>query len=193
MPFSYRSNYSLKQTCLTGQASQFVGPFIGTDGLAILSLELLFRFGMMQLSPDTTHGLGWLLEGTIIPIIAFTDFRTHSRGTGCSRLWRCDVMPLWARCNSATKVFYHFQKENEKASAGYYSVFLDDAKVEVELAPPLGPVCTTTFPKTNAANVILDLTHRDKSKEGEIRIARNSKISGYRISSAWAGKQIHIS
>ncbi|HLP18760.1 MAG TPA: GH92 family glycosyl hydrolase, partial [Chitinophagales bacterium] len=47
-----------------------------------------------------------------------------------------------------------------------------------------------TFPKSSSSNVILDLTHRDFARHGEIDITGNNEISGMRVSRKWAGKQI---
>lgn len=47
-----------------------------------------------------------------------------------------------------------------------------------------------TFPKSSSANIILDLTHRDMVKHGEVNIVGNNEINGKRISTAWANNQM---
>ncbi len=92
---------------------------------------------------------------------------------------------------SNKKYSSRFKKESENAKAGYYTVFLDKPKVKVELtATRRTGLHKYTFPKSSSSNIILDLTHRDFAKEGEINITDNNEISGKRVSKAWADNQI---
>ncbi|MCX6197989.1 MAG: GH92 family glycosyl hydrolase [Bacteroidetes bacterium] len=172
--------------------SVYVNPFIGTGGHGHTFPGATVPFGMVQLSPDTRL-TGW--DGcsgyhySDKKIYGFS--HTHLSGTGCSDYGDVMLMPtvgkvrLSNKNNSST-----FKKETEKASAGYYCVFLDKPKVKVELTSTTRTgLHKYTFPKTSSANVILDLTHRDRAKKGEINITGNNEISGYRISSAWASNQ----
>ena len=47
-----------------------------------------------------------------------------------------------------------------------------------------------TFPKSDEANIILDLKWRDKVLDSELKIVGNNRIEGYRRSSSWAKDQI---
>jgi len=47
-----------------------------------------------------------------------------------------------------------------------------------------------TFPATSEANLILDLKHRDKVLDSELRIVGNNRIEGFRRSSSWAKDQV---
>src|SRR5262249_16275977 len=47
-----------------------------------------------------------------------------------------------------------------------------------------------TFPSTQAANIILDLTHRDKVLDAGFRITGEKTLVGWRRSQAWAKDQI---
>jgi putative alpha-1,2-mannosidase len=147
---------------------------------------------MVQLSPDTRLR-GW--DGcsgyhySDHSIYGFS--HTHLSGTGVSDYGDVLLMPTvgkvkWNNSNYASD----FQKENEHATAGYYSVFLDKPGVLAELtATARTGLHKYTFPKTDAANIILDLNHRDRLNEGEITISGDSELSGYRISTKWASNQ----
>ena len=75
-----------------------------------------------------------------------------------------------------------FNHEKETASPGYYSVFLEDYKVKVELTTTsrVG-LHRYTFPKTSKANVILDLVSGNSDVPDSLYISVNKdEISGYR-------------
>jgi len=173
--------------------TQFVDPFIGTGGHGHTFPGATVPFGMVQLSPDTRL-TGW--DGcsgyhySDKKIYGFS--HTHLSGTGCSDYGDVMLIPTVGKVQLNNKKYSStFKKENEKASAGYYSVFLDKPKVKVELTTTIRTgLHKYTFPKSSAANVILDLTHRDRVKQGEITIEGNNEISGTRISNAWADNQI---
>ncbi len=47
-----------------------------------------------------------------------------------------------------------------------------------------------TFPATDKANIIIDLTHRDEVLDSGLRITGRSTVVGWRRSKAWAKNQI---
>ncbi len=68
-----------------------------------------------------------------------------------------------------------YDKAREKASPGYYSVFLDDFRTQVEMtATTWTGIFRLTFPKSNKANVLLDLG-RDG---GNIEVINNNTVRG---------------
>jgi len=157
-------------------------------------------FGMVQLSPDTRL-TGWdSCSGYhYSDLIIYGFSHTHLSGTGISDYSDILLMPtvgevfLNAINDGRTDKGYasRFDHKNETASPGYYSVKLDDENIFVEL--------TTTkrvgfhryhFPKTDRANVILDLQHRDKVLDSFLRIVDSTHVEGYRRSEAWAKNQI---
>ncbi len=173
--------------------TQHVDPFIGTGGHGHTFPGPTVPFGMVQLSPDTRL-TGW--DGC--SGYHYSDNRiygfshTHLSGTGCSDYGDILLMPTVGKVQLKNKQYSStFKKENEKASAGYYSVFLDKPKVKVELTSTNRTgLHKYTFPQSTSANIILDLTHRDRVKQGEINITGNNEISGMRVSHAWAENQI---
>lgn len=173
--------------------TQYVDPFIGTGGHGHTFPGATVPFGMVQLSPDTRL-TGW--DGC--SGYHYSDNRiygfshTHLSGTGCSDYGDILLMPTVGKVQLKNKQYSSpFKKENEKASAGYYSVFLDKPKVNVELTSTNRTgLHKYTFPQSSSSNIILDLTHRDRVKQGEINITGNNEISGMRVSHAWADNQI---
>ncbi len=173
--------------------STYVDPFIGTGGHGHTFPGVTVPFGMMQLSPDTRLS-GWDgcsgYHNSDNRIYGFS--HTHLSGTGASDY--CDIllMPTTGKPQFSNKKYSSlFSKKNEKAEAGYYSVVLDKNNIKVELAATTRTgLHKYTFPKSSSANVILDLTHRDRVKDSDITINGNTEIAGKRISDNWANNQI---
>ena len=61
-----------------------------------------------------------------------------------------------------------FTHKNESAHAGFYQVYLEDYNIDVALtASKRAGFHQYTFPKSEQANIILDLEHRDEVLESE--------------------------
>jgi predicted alpha-1,2-mannosidase len=173
--------------------SQLVNPFIGTGGHGHTFPGATVPFGMVQLSPDTRvdgswDGCGGYHYGDSI-IYGFS--HTHLSGTGCSDYGDVMIMPtLGAPSFDNKKYSSRFSHLKEKANAGYYEVMLDDDKIKAQLtATTRTGIHQYTFPKTDTANIILDLLHRDRTLNCNLRVLDSVTISGFRISEAWAKEQ----
>ena len=84
----------------------------------------------------------------------------------------------------------NFKHGNEKASAGFYSVKLDKHNIDVRLTSSTRVgFHEYTFNEAGQANIILDLNHRDKLLQGEVRIVNPTTIEILRRSEAWAKDQ----
>jgi len=180
--------------------ARFVNPFVGTGGHGHTYPGATRPFGMVQLSPDTRL-TGW--DGCsgyhYSDSIVYGFSHTHLSGTGISDYGDVLLMPtvgdvtLDALNNGLPEKGYasRFQHRNETASPGYYSVRLDDDDILVELtATERAGLHRYTFPATQHANVIIDLTHRDKVLDSGLRITGGDTIIGWRRSQAWAKEQI---
>ncbi|MEL6616936.1 MAG: GH92 family glycosyl hydrolase, partial [Bacteroidota bacterium] len=76
----------------------------------------------------------------------------------------------------------------EEASPGNYAVTLDSGiRVELTATTRVG-LQRYTFPRDGWANVVLDLTHRDKLMSGKIE-ASGAVVTGHRFSKGWASDQ----
>ena len=181
--------------------SDFVNPFIGTGGHGHTYPGVSLPFGMVQLSPDTRLE-GWDGCGGYhyTDDILYGFSHTHLSGTGVPDYGDVLVMPTvgavqWDNgYKSGVDNGYatRFSHENEIASPGYYSVILDDYAVIAELtATTRVGFHKYTFPKSEAANIIVDLRHRDRLLDSDIEVLDDFSFQGKRLSKAWATEQ-HI-
>lgn len=180
----------------TKQLTDYVNPFIGTGGHGHTYPGVSVPFGMVQLSPDSRldgwDGCGGYHYSDSI-IYGFS--HTHLSGTGVSDYGDVLLMPttgelLLKNGSDGTNGYRSkFSHENEKASAGFYQVFLEDFQVNVELtSTKRAGFHKYTFPKKDA-QVILDLNHRDKLISSEIKQINSNSVQGNRHSNAWATNQ----
>ena len=170
----------------------FVDPFIGTGGHGHTYPGATVPYGMVQLSPDTRIDASW--DGcsgyhqSDSVIYGFT--HTHLSGTGCSEFGDILFMPMTGTPSVDNKKYScTFSHKNESASPGYYSVKLNNGVfVELTATTRVG-FHKYTFPKAETANIILDLTHRDKTLESSLHIIDKNHIEGMRRSEGWAANQ----
>lgn len=192
--------------------TQYVNPFIGTQEMGHVFPGACAPFGMVQLSPDTDT-IQFLHNGKYNKpvyrycagyqyadrsIVGFS--HTHFSGTGHSDLGDFLVMPTVGDIQynpgtiDDTSNGYRslFRKETEYAEPGYYTVELDDYQIKAELtATQRVGFHQYTFPATDQANVLLDLTHGIYNYDGKvlwstIRVENDTLVTGYRITRGWA-------
>ncbi|MBE7178419.1 MAG: GH92 family glycosyl hydrolase [Mucilaginibacter polytrichastri] len=182
------------------QPAAYVNPFIGAStstqaagtyhGLGKTFPGADTPFGMVQVSPNTItggdNGSGYSYEHTSIEGFAFTQMS----GIG----WYGDlgnflVMPTTgALKTSAGKpdkpgsgYRSGYKKNSEKASAGYYSVGLDNGvKTEATAAPHSG-MLRFTFPENKLSRIQIDLARR----VGGTSVLQHIKIRGENSISGW--------
>ena len=180
--------------------THYVDPFIGTAGHGHTFPGATMPFGMVQLSPDTRL-TGW--DGCsgyhYSDDIIYGFSHTHLSGTGISDYGDVLLMPtvgdihLNAKDGEQTDRGYasRFSHRNETAHPGYYAVKLDDDNVLVDLTTTKRTgVHRYTYPATKEANIIIDLAHRDKVIDSDLKVTGASTVVGWRRSEAWARNQI---
>ena len=176
-----------------------VNPFIGTSKHGHTYPGVSLPFGMVQLSPDTkTEGWDWCsgYHYSSKTIMGFS--HTHLDGTGCSDLGDFLFMPtvgelqFEAGSENDTSTGYRskFSHSQEKASAGFYSVKLQDYDIDVELTATYRVgFHKYKFPATKQANVIMDLKHAiggARIRESKAEIVGDNVIRGYIRKSGWS-------
>jgi len=188
----------LLSSCNKKQPIDYVNPFIGTDGHGHTYPGAVYPFGMVQLSPDTRLE-GW--DGCsgyhYSDSIIYGFSHTHLSGTGVSDYGDILFMPidgdtpLYRGDDKKDGYRSDFDKKNEKASAGYYSVKLNKYNVNVELTSTnrVG-VHKYSFKKPVKPGLIIDLQHRDFVIESSFKIINDTTIAGMRRSKAWAEDQV---
>ena len=184
------------QTPVRADLTRYVDPFIGTGGHGHTYPGATVPFGMVQLSPDTRL-TGWDgCSGYHYSDKAIYGFsHTHLSGTGISDYG--DILFMPARSFSPDLVTAQpqysasFSHENETASPGFYSVKLDDGiRVELTATARVG-FHRYTFPvDSREAVVMVDLKHRDRLLDSDLRIIDNTHVEGFRRSTGWAKNQI---
>jgi len=172
---------------------QYVNPFIGTGGHGHTFPGATTPFGMVQLSPDTRIDGSWDGCGGYhySDTLIYGFSHTHLNGTGVSDFGDIMLMPTMGE-PSLNNMEYSstFSHQNEKASAGFYSVKLDKHNIDVRLtASTRVGFHEYTFNKNGQANIVLDLNHRDLLLSGEVRIIDKKTIEILRRSEAWARDQ----
>ena len=180
LPLSLLSCHTVEKEADGRPLSSYVNPFVGAStntelagashGLGKTFPGATAPFGMVQVSPNTItggdNGPGYSYEHTTIEGFAFTQMS----GIG----WYGDlgnflVMPTigdlhtFAGTEDKPEEGYRsrYDKSTEKASAGYYSVFLSDYKIQAEAtALPHSGMLRFTFPESKEARIQVDLARR---------------------------------
>jgi len=173
--------------------ASMVDPFIGTGGHGHTYPGATVPYGMVQLSPDTRIDGSWDGCGGYhySDFILYGFSHTHLSGTGCSDYGDILLLPFTGKFNQDKKYSSNFSHNREKSAPGYYQVHLEDDNIDVELsATTRCGMHKYLFPKTDQAQVLLDLTHRDEVLASEVHVIDDTHIEGFRRSSAWAKDQV---
>jgi predicted alpha-1,2-mannosidase len=153
------------------QYLKYVNPFIGTDFFGHTFPGASLPFAMVHVSPDC-NTTGWTYSAGYTysdqSIIGFS--HTHFSGTGMVSGGDILLQPM---VSDRLKIVpgtiekpeegyrSRFDHKDEVASPGYYSVYLKDNLVKVELtATKRVALHRYTFPATRIARVILDIGHQ---------------------------------
>lgn len=180
--------------------SDYVNPFIGAStnteaagayhGLGKTIPGATTPFGLVQLSPNTItggdNGSGYSYEHTSIEGFAFTQMS----GIG----WFGDlgnflVMPTTGKMKTSAGTLDHpdagyrsrYNKETEKAKAGYYEVELADYGIKAELtAAPHSGMIRFTYPENKQSRIQIDLARRvgGTSTFQEVEVVDDHTIAG---------------
>lgn len=178
-----------------------VNPFIGTAAHGHTYPGATLPFGMVQLSPDTRVDSwdgcsGYHYSDSLI--LGFS--HTHLSGTGVGDYGDIRLMPtVGARhydaqaADNSQAYASAFSHQREEASPAYYSVFLEDYSIDVELTAAVhSGYHRYHFPSTEQAHIVLDLTAAVRSEsihDLQLVVESNSRIKGLRRSGSWAADQ----
>lgn len=186
-------------SCTPKQQSpvDYVNPFVGTGFHGHTYPGATVPYGAVQLSPDTRAGNWDACSGYHYSDNTLKGFsHTHLSGTGCIDLGDILFRPTTQELNLAAENIYQpaaFSHNDEKASAGYYSVVLKDEGIKAELT-------TTThvgmhryaFPAGKPASVIIDLAHlldNEYIYEATLEQTSDNEIAGMRRTRGWTDNQ----
>ena len=181
--------------------SDYIRPFVGTQGEGNTYPGPSAPFGMVQLGPDTDRDLWDTASGyeySDTSIMGFT--LTHLTGTGIPDLGDFLFMPqigepklvVGTKENPDAGYRARYSHEQESASAGYYKVKLLNNDVTVELtAGERAGIMRFTFPQSDHASIMTDLQHflsgkRFKLIWSHVRVEDNATITGFHLVNGWA-------
>ncbi len=189
---------------------KYVNPMIGTAASGHTFPGAVVPSGMVQLSPDTFKGTGKDTEegqnpwhsasgywdasdynggqifDTDVNLYGFS--HTHLSGTGATDLGDILVLPY---SDDADKENNNFDKANETASVGYYSVVLNEGQIKAELtATTRVGVHRYTYAPGADRKIKLDLAHTLEANNGEslqnrVELVDEYTIRGRRKSTGW--------
>ena len=176
-----------------------VNPFVGTGGHGHTFPGATAPFGMIQLSPDTRHE-GW--DGCsgyhYSDSVIYGFSHTHLSGTGVPDY--CDLL-IVPQSGKKAKVVPGYENEKgfgskfshntEKATPGYYEVFLEDDEINAQMtvSEHAGIHHYTFNREKDKKYILIDFNHRDDLIFAEYIIHEQKHISGRRISKSWAEEQ----
>jgi len=189
-------------SAFAGEYTKYVNPFVGSVGTGHTFPGACVPFGMIQASP-VTGAIGWNYcqeyIGTDTTIWGFT--QNHLNGTGCMDLGDILIMPTAGkadRSDNPADYYSAFQKSNETARPGYYSVYLDGPKVKAEVTstPHIG-VYRFSYDDVKNAGMLIDLNHGPVWNEKQYHTQCNSAevqmddpytLSGHVSNSVWVNQ-----
>ncbi|AZQ62124.1 glycoside hydrolase family 92 protein [Flammeovirga pectinis] len=180
--------------------TNYVNPFVGTDGPGNTYPGATVPHGMVQLSPDNGYG-GWdRIAGYFWPDSTIAGFsHTHLTGTGAGDLYDILVMPLNSKSNRTivengnVRPVSLFSHDQEHAEPGFYSVDLLDYDIQAEMtATERTGFHKYTFPKDDDSQIYINLGYAlnwDGPTDTYFKVIDNQTVVGYRYSSGWAAVQ----
>lgn len=188
----------------------YINPLIGTQGEGNVYPGPVAPHGMVQLGPDTDKkswetASGYEYGDSVI--IGFS--MQHLSGTGIPDLGDFLIMPSTGKLEFVpgtvkikNKTSYkdyeqdpdsgyctRFSHNDEVVKAGYYSVKLPEHDILVELAATeRAGILKFTFPKSDSANIMMDLSHvlQWKVIYSNVRAVNKELVTGYHLVRGWA-------
>lgn len=177
----------------TKDFTQFVNPFIGTDGTGHTFPGACLPFGMVQPSPDNVDN-GWDYTSGYQyknqEIIGFS--QTHLSGTGISDLGDVLLFPFLG--NKTTNFKTTYDKKTEKANPGFYTVTLKE-NIKVNLTATERVAFNQFIYPTEKAKLLVDIQHGLRFLtdslvlDSKVTIENNTTISGYCHNKNWVERK----
>jgi len=175
--------------------ASYVNPFIGTDGTGHTFPGAAYPLGLVQPSPDTNnhswdHTSGYQYRDKTI--MGFS--QNHLSGTGISDLGDVLLQPFTGN-EDAASFTSRFDRDRENATPGYYSVYLSDHDVTVELtASEHVAFHRYQYGAARDPHLLVDLQHgivnswiplNQHVVSSDVRIEDEQTISGFIETTSW--------
>lgn len=184
--------------------TQYVNPFIGAAANGHTFPGACRPFSMIQTSP-VTGAVGWQYcsEYVYSDSIIWGFTQTHLNGTGCMDLGDILVMPVTGTTVRAWDDYRSkFSKDSEKATPGYYTVFLDRPGVKAELTSTVHTALHRyTYEVADSASLLIDLQHgpawNDKQYHSQVSMCEvnwedDSTLTGHVKNKVWVDQDYYF-
>lgn len=183
--------------------TQYVNPFVGTDGYGNVYPGAQVPFGGIQISPDTDSDFYDAASGYKYSRPTLLGFSlTHLSGTGIPDLGDFLFIPgtgkmhLQPGTHEDHKDGYRsaYSHDRETASVNYYSVDLLDYGVKAEMTSGLrSGMFRFTYPESDESFIMIDMNHTlwQSCPWSNLRMVNDSTITGYKLVKGW-GPERHV-
>lgn len=197
---------SLLAVAVCGQPERltdYVNPFVGTDGYGNVYPGAQLPFGGIQISPDTDArfydaAAGYKYNHT--SILGFS--LTHLSGTGIPDLGDFLFIPGTGHMNlvpgtreeTAGSYRSSYSHDREWARPNYYAVDLLDYGVKAEMTAGLrSGMLRFTYPESDSAFIMIDMNHTlwQSCEWANLRLENDSTLTGYKLVKGW-GPERHV-
>lgn len=188
-----------QKECLT----DYVNPFVGTDGYGNVYPGAQIPFGGIQISPDTDDHFYDAASGYKYAHPTIMGFSlSHLSGTGIPDLGDFLFVPGTGDIKSVPGTHEkpdegyrsRYSHDKEWASPGYYGVDLLDYNVKAEMTSACrSGMFRFTYPQSDKAFILIDLNHTlwQSCPWANVRQINDSTIVGYKLVKGW-GPERHI-
>lgn len=187
----------------TAGLTQYVNPFVGTDGYGNVYPGAQVPFGGIQISPDTDSDFYDAASGYKYSRPTLLGFSlTHLSGTGIPDLGDFLFIPgtgkmhLQPGTHEDHEEGYRsaYSHDRETASVNYYSVDLLDYGVKAEMTSGLrSGMFRFTYPESEESFIMIDMNRTlwQSCPWSNLRMVNDSTITGYKLVKGW-GPERHV-
>jgi len=176
----------LSQNDKTFLPARYLNPFIGTTNDGNTYPGAVVPWGMVSVSPHNTYSKP---SGYVFGEKYFYGFgHVHLSGVGCNELG-CVLITAVSSDTVSDPENYKTVYSDEKASAGYYSLYLNSFKIKAEATSSTRcGLIKFTPAQDGVLNILLDAGRNLRyTGGGSINIISDTEIEGYVISGGFCG------
>lgn len=198
-----RPSYDMPEQDRTEKLTEYVNPFVGTDGYGNVYPGSQIPFGGIQISPDTDRRFYDAASGYKYSHPTILGFSlTHLSGTGIPDLGDFLFIPGTGEMKLSpgshedpdSGYCSRYSHEEEWASPNYYGVILSDYGVKAEMTSGLrSGIFRFTYPESDESFIMIDLDHTlwQSCEWANLRMENDSTITGYKLVKGW-GPERHV-
>ncbi len=187
----------------SGKLTDYVNPFVGTDGYGNVYPGSQIPFGGIQISPDTDADFYDAASGYKYSHPTIMGFSlTHLSGTGIPDLG--DFLFIPGTGNKYYVPGTHedhsegyrsaYSHDEEWASPNYYGVVLSDYGVKAEMTSgERSGIFRFTYPASGESFIMIDMNHTlwFSCEWSNLRMLNDSTVTGYKLVKGW-GPERHV-